>query len=68
MYAIEFETDLKGGVLTLPDDYRSLNNQHVRVVMLLENHPDDPELRAFSEHSAVAIPEWQDAAEDEVWK
>lgn len=47
MYAIEFETDLKGGILTLPDDYRSLSNQHVRVVMLLENHPGDPELRAF---------------------
>lgn len=30
MYAIEFETDLKGGVLTVPDDDRSLNNQHVR--------------------------------------
>ena len=68
MYAIEFEADLKDGVLTIPDDYRSLYNQHVRVVMLLENPHGDPELRALSEHSAALIQEWHDTAEDEVWK
>ncbi len=68
MYAIEFEADLTDGDLTIPEDYKSLNNQHVRVVMLFENHHGDPDLRAFSEHSAALIQEWQDTAEDEVWK
>jgi len=27
----------------------------------------DSDVKAFSEHSANAIPEWQDVAEDEVW-
>jgi hypothetical protein len=38
MYAIELEADLRDGVLAIPDDYKSLNDQHVRVVILLEDH------------------------------
>ncbi|MBK5937883.1 hypothetical protein [Halochromatium roseum] len=68
MYAIEFEADLKDGVVMIPDDYRSLNNQHVRVLMLIESDHGDPELLALSEHSAASIEEWRDAAEDDVWK
>lgn len=67
MYAIEFEADLKDGVLTIPDAYKSLSNQPVRVVILLENQRGDSELRALSNHSASAIEEWHDTAEDEVW-
>ncbi len=68
MYAIEFEADLKDGVLRLPDVYNALSNQHVRVVMLLESQRGDPELRALSDHSAARVAEWHDTTEDEVWK
>jgi hypothetical protein len=68
MYAIEFEADLKDGVLRIPDAYKSLTNQHVRVVMLLESLRGDPELRALSNHSAARVEEWYDTTEDEVWK
>ena len=64
MYAIEFEADLKDGVLTIPDTYKSLSNQDLRVVMLLENPRGDPELRALSNHSAAVVSEWRDPAED----
>jgi hypothetical protein len=68
MYAIEFEADLKDGTLKIPDAYKSLTDQHVRVVMLLERQSGDPELRAMSNHSAVRVEEWCDKTEDEVWK
>lgn len=68
MYAIEFEADLQDGVLTIPDAYKSLNNQHVRVVILLEDHRGDSGLRALSDHSATLVDEWRDPAEDEIWR
>jgi len=37
------------------------------VVVMVEEPKEDHELKAFSEHSANAIPEWQDPAEDEIW-
>jgi hypothetical protein len=68
MYAIEFEADLKDGVLAIPAPYKSLKNQHVRVVLLLDDRRDDPELRAWSDHSATLIDEWHEPTEDEVWR
>jgi hypothetical protein len=68
MYAIEFESDIKDGVLKVPDVYKSLSNQHVRVVMLLDNPCEDSELRALSNHTAATIDEWRSTVEDEVWK
>jgi hypothetical protein len=67
MYAIEFETDLQDGVLTIPDHYKSLNNQHIRVVILLDDRCDDLGLRALSDYSAALIDEWHDPSEDDVW-
>jgi len=34
MYAIEFEADIKNGVIHLPENYQSLNNKHCKIVLL----------------------------------
>ena len=67
MYAIEFETDIQDGVVKIPPEYALLKNTHARVVVMVEDPKTDGDVKAFSEHSANAIPEWQNAAEDEVW-
>ncbi len=69
MYAIEFETDIRDGVMLIPEQYERLRNTHARVVVLIdegETH-SDPEIRAFSNHTAETIEEWRDPTEDEVW-
>lgn len=68
MYAIEFEADIQGGFINIPDHYKSLRNQHVRVMILLEDHRNDSDLRVLSDHSAELVDEWHDLAEDDVWK
>lgn len=68
MYAIEFETEIRDGVVRIPEQYARLKNGHARVVVLVEGDEIDPELRAFSNHSAETIDEWKDPLEDEVWK
>lgn len=67
MYAIEFEADLHDGALTIPEHYKSLKNQHVRVVILLDDCGDDFGVRTLSDHSAALIDEWHDPSEDDVW-
>lgn len=67
MYAIEFETDIQDGVVKIPSQYTRLKNAHARVVVMVEEPKADRDLKAFSEHSANAIHEWQDSAEDDVW-
>ena len=67
MYAIEFEADIQDGVVKIPPEYARLKNTHARVVVMVEEPKADSDVKAFSEHSANAILEWQDAAEDEVW-
>ena len=68
MYAIEFETDIQNGIVKLPEDYLSLKDKHVRVVILVDEDQDERELRAFSEHSASLLDEWLEPAEDAIWK
>ncbi len=65
MYAIEFEAQIKDGVVKIPEQYARLMNAHARVVVLIDNA--DQELKAMSEHSASTIDEWKDPQEDEVW-
>ena len=67
MYAIEFEAQIQDGVVKIPPEYALLKNAHASVVVMLEESKTDDELKALSEHSANAIVEWHDAAEDEVW-
>ena len=67
MYAIEFEADIENGVVKIPPEYSRLKNAHARVVVMVEEPNTYSDVNAFSDHSANAIPEWQDAAEDDVW-
>jgi len=38
MYAVEFETDIKGKYIEIPE-YDSFKNQHVRVIILKDTSP-----------------------------
>ena len=67
MYAIEFEADIQDGIVKIPAEYAQLKNAHARVVVMVDEANTDAEVKAFAEHSANIIPEWQDPAEDEVW-
>lgn len=66
MYAIEFETVIRNGIMVLPEQYAWLRNTRARVVILVEEPGGDQETRALSDHSAGTIEEWRDAEEDEV--
>lgn len=59
MYAIEFETEIRDGVVRIPDEYARLKNGRARVVVLVEDSEAESELRAFSSHSAETIDEWK---------
>jgi hypothetical protein len=67
MYAVEFETEIRDGVVKIPDKYARLKNAHARVVLLVEEPAADTEVSAFSEHSASTIEEWRAPSEDDVW-
>ncbi|TDN95750.1 hypothetical protein [Halomonas ventosae] len=67
MYAVEFETDIRDGIVKIPEEHERLKNAHARVVVLVEEPEADTEVRAFSEHSAGTIDEWRALSEDEVW-
>lgn len=67
MYAIEFEADIQNGVVKIPPEYARLRNIHARVVVMVGESKANAEIMAFSRHSANAIEEWQDEAEDDVW-
>ncbi|MBM7333646.1 MAG: hypothetical protein ABGX87_16915 [Alcanivorax sp.] len=67
MYAIEFETIIRNGIMVVPEQYARLKNTRARVVILVENSESDQEVRALSNHSAGTIEEWTDPEEDEVW-
>ena len=40
MYAIEFEVDIKGEFIRLPE-FEKLKNRHVKVIVLTEESPDE---------------------------
>jgi len=67
MYAVEFETDIRDGVVRIPDKYKRLNNVHARVVVLVEDPVVDTAVKGFSDHAAGTIGEWRASSEDEVW-
>jgi hypothetical protein len=68
MYAVEFEAEIRDGVVKIPDRYARLKNGYAKVVVMVEEFAHDSELKALAEHSASTIEEWKDPAEDEVWK
>jgi hypothetical protein len=66
MYAIEFETDIKDGVLRIPEEYRQLKDGHARVVIMvheeLKSEPEERpldlsgcEIQAFSNIDALKV-------------
>lgn len=67
MYAVEFEAEIRNGMVKIPDQYARLENAHARVVLLVEEPDTDTDVKAFSEHSANCIAEWREPSEDEVW-
>lgn len=68
MYAVEFEAEIRDGVVRIPEEYARLRNGHARVVVLLEDESEPAsEVRAFSGHSANTIEEWKDPEEDDIW-
>lgn len=40
MYAIEFQTKVKDGSITIPEQYRNKINGHVRVILLAEGRAE----------------------------
>lgn len=68
MQAIEFEADIKGGIVSIPHHFKFLKNKHVRVVILIDEDSEFSESKAFSDHSAGLVQEWHDLSEDDVWK
>jgi hypothetical protein len=39
MFAIEFEADIRNGLVKIPDEYRQLDNQHAKIVLMVkDNH------------------------------
>lgn len=37
MYTIEFEADIKNGMIKIPDKFRLLNSKHIKVVAQIDN-------------------------------
>jgi hypothetical protein len=52
MYAIEFEADIKNGVVKIPAEYSRLKNARARVVVMVKESSADSDVKALSEHSA----------------
>lgn len=36
MYAIEFETDIRDGVVRIPEEYDQIKNSHARIVIMVQ--------------------------------
>lgn len=67
MHAIEFDADIRDGLVKIPEHYKPLQDQPAHVVILFGTDRDDAELRARSDHSAGLVQEWQETDEDDVW-
>jgi hypothetical protein len=37
MYAIEFEADIKNGMIKIPNQYHKLNSKHVKIIALIDD-------------------------------
>ncbi|OAZ94751.1 hypothetical protein [Halomonas sp. G11] len=73
MYAIEFDADIKNGVVTIPPEYNEIQNHHAHIVVMIKDMDtaegpasvldfSDTEITAFKEQDAV---EMQRALRDE---
>ncbi|MWJ28503.1 hypothetical protein GPM19_09845 [Halomonas sp. ZH2S] len=41
MYAIEFEADIRDGMVKIPDEYKLLKNGHARIVVLYDSFEEN---------------------------
>jgi hypothetical protein len=64
---IEFQADIKNGIIHIPKKYNYLQ-QKAKVVVRCE-YPSiqESDVLAFSNSSANTVDEWKDESEDEVW-
>ena len=73
MYAVEFEADIRNGIVKIPEIYRQLNNAHAKVVVMVSDDRitakseteldfSNTEIRCFSGQDALDI---QKAMRDE---
>jgi len=46
MYAIEFEADVKDGMIKIPPQYKELNSKHLKIIALLD---ESLEVKPFEE-------------------
>lgn len=37
MYTIEFEANIRNGLVKIPDEYRQLENRHAKIVLMVED-------------------------------
>ena len=38
MYTVEFDADVKDGIIQIPTEYKELNNQHLRIIALTSSN------------------------------
>ena len=73
MYAVEFEADIRNGIVKIPEIYRQLNNAHAKVVVIVSDERitakseteldfSNTEIKSFSGQDALDI---QKAMRDE---
>ena len=54
MYAIEFEADIKNGVVTIPPEYNDIQNHHAHIVVMIKDM-DTAEVPAALDFSDTEI-------------
>lgn len=65
MYAVEFEADVKNGMIKIPARYKELNSKHIKVLALI----DDSEAKNLSEKKQVKEnPQFSDEYIKEHWR
>ena len=45
MYAIEFETDIRDGMVKIPENYSKLRNAHAKIVVMIDDQQEAKETR-----------------------
>jgi hypothetical protein len=65
MYAIEFEADVKDGMIKIPSQYKELNSKHIKVIALL----DDLEMtKPLEKTQGGQMRQFSDAYINEHWR
>ena len=57
MYAMEFETDVRGQYIKIPD-YQKFKFKHVKVVLMTKETVEEPELKRYNFDDLVGNLNW----------